>query len=291
MTEETVERGEVVWTPPADVLERTRVGAFLAWVREHRGLDMTTHEQLWRWSVTDLDGFWSAVWDFFGVRASYDGVLADRSMPGARWFPGTRLNYAEHALLGDDEQVAILGRSQTRPDVELTWGELRDRVARLRTRLRELGVGPGDRVVGYLPNVPETVVAFLATASLGAVWASCACEFGPRSVVDRFAQVEPVVLLVAGGYSYGDKPIDRRPQVAEIRAALPSVRHVIDIEYGDWRVDDALSWSTLLAEPAAEPLAFEPVPFDHPLLVLFSSGTTGQPKAIVHATAASSSST
>jgi len=282
----TVQRGEVVWRPPADVLEHTQVGAFLAWVSGHRGRHLTTHEQLWRWSVDDLEGFWSAVWEFFGVASQTpcERVLAERVMPGAQWFPEARLNYAEHALRASarSADVAVVARSQTRPDLELTFGELHEQVARFRQVLVRLGVRSGDRVVGYLPNVPEAVVAFLATASIGAIWASCACEFGPRSVIDRFAQIEPVVLLVAGGYQYGEKPVDRRPQVDEIRTALPSVRHVIDIGYGEWRVDDALSWPALLAEPAGEPLTFEPVGFDHPLFVLFSSGTTGQPKAIVH---------
>lgn len=285
-TERPVERGDVVWTPPADVLERTQVGAFLAWVAGHRGRRMTTHEELWRWSVQDLEGFWSAVWEFFGVQSETpcDEVLVERVMPGAQWFPGARLNYAQHALRASagSSDIAVLARSQTRADLSLTFGDLHDQVARFREVLVGLGVRSGDRVVGYLPNVPEAVVAFLATASLGAVWASCACEFGPRSVIDRFAQIEPTVLLVAGGYRYGEKPVDRRDQVAEIREALPTVRHVVDIEYGEWRVPEALSWSELLAQPAAEPLTFEPVPFDHPLFVLFSSGTTGQPKAIVH---------
>ncbi len=282
--------GDVVWSPPDDVLERTRVGAFLAWLAEHRGRTMRTHEELWRWSVDDLAGFWSAVWEFFEVRdhAAYTSVLDDPAMPGTTWFPGARVNYAEHLLVGrpgggaEGDRLAVLGRSQTRADVDLTWAELREQVARARTVLRGLGVRHGDRVVGYLPNVPETLVAFLATASLGATWASCATEFGARSVIDRFAQVEPVLLLVAGGYRYGAKPVDRGPQVAEIRAALPSVRHVVDLEYGEWRVPDALSWPDLLARCDPEPLAFEPVAFDHPLLVLFSSGTTGLPKAIVH---------
>jgi acetoacetyl-CoA synthetase len=281
-----VEVGQVVWTPPADVLEHSKVGAFMAWLREHRGLRLTTHDELWRWSVDDLEGFWSAVWDYFGVisHAPYSRVLASPQMPGARWFPGALVNYAEHALGGADDadRVAVLGRSQTRPDVNLTFAELRDEVARARTVLAGLGVGRGDRVVGYVPNVPEALVAFLATASLGATWASCATEFGPRSVVDRFAQVEPVVLLVAGGYRYGSKDVDRAEQVREIRAALPTVRHVLDIEYGEWRVDDAESWPALLRAVEDPLLAFEPVPFDHPLVVLFSSGTTGQPKAIVH---------
>ncbi len=281
-----VEVGQVMWTPPADVLEHSQVGAFMAWVGEQRGLRLTTHDELWRWSVEDLEGFWSAVWDYFGViaHAPYAQVLANRDMPGAEWFPGARLNYAEHALgtPEDADRVAVLGRSQTRPDVDLTFAELRDQVARARSVLARLGVGRGDRVVGYVPNVPEALVAFLASASLGATWASCATEFGARSVVDRFAQVEPVVLLVAGGYRYGSKDVDRTEQVREIRAALPTVRHVVDIEYGEWRVEDAESWPALLHAEQDPVLEFDPVPFDHPLLVLFSSGTTGQPKAIVH---------
>jgi acetoacetyl-CoA synthetase len=258
----------------------------MSWLEEHRGLHVTTHEELWRWSVDDLEGFWSAVWDYFGVvsHAPYLQVLGSRAMPGAEWFPGALLNYAEHALGGpaDGGRVAVLGRSQTRPDVDLTFAGLRDQVARARTVLAGLGVGRGDRVVGYLPNVPEALVAFLATASLGAVWASCATEFGARSVVDRFAQVEPTVLLVAGGYRYGTKDVDRSEQVREIRAALPGVDHVLDIRYGEWRVPDAESWPDLLAAVPDPVLAFDPVPFDHPLFVLFSSGTTGRPKAIVH---------
>ncbi|WP_169570515.1 acetoacetate--CoA ligase [Nocardioides insulae] len=287
-----VQQGQIISTPPSDVLDRTQVGGFLRWLRAERGLDLGGHDELWEWSVDDLAGFWSAVWEYFEVRshaeladgAPYSTVLTGRELPGTRWFTDAAINYAEHALDGwaDPDEVAVLGRSQTRPDVELTVAELRDRVARARQALERLGVRRGDRVVGYLPNIPETLVAFLATASLGATWASCASEFGPRSVIDRFAQVEPTVLLVAAGYRYGAKDIDRRGQIAEIRAELPTVEHVIDVEYGDHRVEDALSWSGLLAaEDGGDPV-FEPVPFDHPLVVLFSSGTTGKPKAIVH---------
>jgi acetoacetyl-CoA synthetase len=282
----SVSQGDLIWAPPADVLETSRVGRFLSWLHEHRGLELGTHDELWRWSVEDLEGFWSAVWEFFDVRADapYTRVLEDHAMPGARWFPGARLNYAEHMLgtAEDRERLAVLGRSQTRADVDLTFGQLRDQVARARAALVRLGVGKGDRVAAYAPNVPEALVAFLATASLGAVWASCAIEFGPRSVVDRFDQIEPSVLLVAGGYRYGAKDLDRGAQVAEIREGLPSVQHVVDLEHGLWRVSDALSWPQLLgAEQGGEP-EIEPVPFDHPLVVLFSSGTTGRPKAIVH---------
>jgi acetoacetyl-CoA synthetase len=203
-------------------------------------------------------------------------------MSGAEWFSGAHLNYAEH-LLGTDEdadRVAVVARSQTREPIELTFGELRDRVARARAGLRRLGVGPGDVVVAYLPNIPETLVAFAATASLGATWAACAPEFGARSVLARFGQIEPKVLLAVGGYTYRDRPVDRREQVAEIRAALPSLEHVVHVPYGENELPDALAWDDLLAEHG--PLGFEPVAFDHPLYVLFSSGTTGLPKAIVH---------
>ncbi len=236
-----VAMGDVVWTPRPDALETTRIGDFISWLHEHRGITVTDHESLWQWSVSDLDGFWSAIWDFFDVadHGARTSVLAERVMPGAVWFPGSLLNYAEQALRGagaDDDTVAVHARSQARPDVDLTWGDLRDQVARARRVLADLGVGQGDRVAGYLPNTPEAVIAFLAAAGLGAVWTSCAIEFGARSVIDRFEQVEPVVLLVAGGYRYGAKDIDRRAEIDEVRAALPSVRHVLDIEMGDWRV-------------------------------------------------------
>lgn len=281
------EIGEVMWRPPAGARQSTQLGRYLGWLREERGIDHAGYDELFRWSVEDLEGFWGSIWDFFEVRAHtpYERVLGRREMPGAEWFPGSRLNYAEHMLGGDDDtdSVAVLARSQTRDDFDLTFGELREQVARARAGLQRLGIGPGDRVVAYLPNVPETLVAFLATTSLGAIWASCAPEFGPRSVIDRFGTVEPKVLFAIAGYRYGAKPIDRRAEVAEIRAALPSVEHVVHVPYAGGAEDalpDALGWGELLAESG--PLAFDPMPFDHPLCVLFSSGTTGLPKAIVH---------
>ena len=274
----------VLWTPPPDVRETTEIGRYLAWLERERSLAFADYEALQRWSVDDLAGFWSSIWEFFGVKAHtpYTTVLASDAMPGASWFPGARLNFAEHLLGGDDDadRVAVVSQSQTREPFELTFGDLREQVARARAGLLRLGVGPGDRVVAYLPNIPETLVAFAAAASLGAVWASCAPELGARSVVDRLVQLEPTVLLAVGGYGFRDRSIDRREEVATIRAALPTLRHVVHVPYGGHVVPDALSWDEFLAEPA--PLEFLPVAFDHPLFVLFSSGTTGRPKAIVH---------
>ncbi len=276
--------GRVLWTPPADVRATTEIGRYLAWLERERGLAFATYEDLQRWSVADLPAFWTSIWDFFEVKAHapYTTALASDAMPGATWFPGARLNFAEHLIGTDDraDEVAVVAYSQTRDRVEVTYAELRDLVARARAGLERLGVGPGDRVVAYMPNIPETLVAFAATASLGAVFASCAPELGSRSVIDRLVQLEPTVLLAVGGYGYRDRSIDRREEVAAIRAALPSLRHVVDVPYGEHQIPDALSWDELLAEPA--PSAFLPVAFDHPLFVLFSSGTTGRPKAIVH---------
>jgi acetoacetyl-CoA synthetase len=274
----------VLWTPPADAIEATNMGRFLTFVNERTGQDLADFDALMAWSTDEIEQFWAAIWDFFEVRAHtpYETVLEERVMPGARWFTGATLNFAEH-LLGRDEdtdRVAIVARSQTRAPIELTFGELRERVARARVGLQKLGVGPGDRVAAYLPNIPETFIAFCATASLGAIWASCAPEFGARSVIDRFGQIEPKVLLAVSGYKYGEKWVDRAAEVRQIREGIPSVEHVIDVSYGEPTLEDTTGWDELLAEDG--PLTFDAVPFDHPVFVLFSSGTTGLPKAIVH---------
>jgi acetoacetyl-CoA synthetase len=277
-------QGDVVWAPPADVREHSELGRYLGWLETERGRTLAGYEELFQWSVSDLEGFWGSLWDFFEIRAStpYDRVLGSNVMPGAEWFPGARLNYAAHMVGSDDatDAVAIVARSQTRAPFELTFGELREQVARARAGLQRLGVGHGDRVVAYLPNIPETLVAFLATASLGAIWATCPPEFGERSVLDRLGQLEPKVLLAVAGYRWGDTLVHRRAQVAAVRDGLPSLEAVIDVPYAGDALPGTVAWSELLAEQG--PLTFDPVPFDHPLYVLFSSGTTGLPKPIVH---------
>src|SRR5688500_6101966 len=252
----------VLWTPPDSLLQRCELGAY----RRERGFD--SYEELWRWSVTETEAFWASIWDRYGLGERGDTVLASSEMPGAQWFPGTLVNYAERAFQGrDDDTLAIIAGGEDREDAHITWGELRAQTQRFAAGLRKLGVERGDRVAGYLPNIPETVAAFLAAASLGAVWSSCSLDFGPRSVIDRFAQIEPKVLLAVRRYRYGGREFDRSEALAEITAPMPATQTVV-LGEDDWAASD-------------EPLTFDRVPFDHPLWVLYSSGTTGLPKAIV----------
>ncbi len=280
----------ILWRPDAERIERATITGYTRWLEQARGLDLPDYASLWEWSTTDLEGFWASIWERFDVVApvSYERVLGSRAMPGAEWLPGARLNYAEHALrVRDSDAVAIRHASELRPLAEITRGELRDEVARLAGGLRALGVGPGDRVAAYLPNIPEAVAAFLACASIGAVWSSCSPDFGARSVIDRFAQIEPRVLLAVDGYRYGGKDFDRTGVLEELLDELPTVEHTVMLGYLDPEpplvgLHGAVAWADLRAMGVGVPLEFEHVPSDHPLWVLYSSGTTGLPKAIVH---------
>lgn len=266
-------------------LAATGLGKYLAWLAG-RGQHFETYLDLWAWSVEDVDAFWGSLWEYFEVPGSPGGgVVPDQAMPGARWFPTAAINYAECMIgsIADPSAVAVVGRSQTREPIELTFADLREQVRQARAAFQSLGVGKGDRVAGYLPNVPEALVAMLATTSLGAVWACCPPEFGARSVVDRLAQLEPKLFVTVAGYTYGAKDVDRSAEVAAIRDGLPTVEHVIGLKYGDHVVENALDWASLLNEQGPDvPLEFEPMGFDDPLWTLFSSGTTGLPKAVVH---------
>jgi acetoacetyl-CoA synthetase len=277
----------VLWEPSEERKQAAVLTRYMQWLRERRGLEFGGYHELWQWSVEDLEGFWSSIWEFFEVRGAtpYEQALADRRMPGARWFPGARLNYSEHVFRGKPvDRLALQHASELRQPDRMTWGELRDLTTRIQNGLRALGVQRGDRVVAYMPNIPETLAAFLACAGLGAVWSSCSPDFGARSVVDRFAQIEPKVLLAVDGYRYNGRDFDRLDVVANVRAEMPSLERTVILSYlnpdaEEVDMADAMRWDELLRSDGQ--LTFEPVPFDHPLWVLYSSGTTGLPKAIV----------
>ena len=270
---------KVLWSPSDERIERATLTRYMRWLGETRDLKFEGYHDLWRWSTFDLSGFWGSLVEFLGVRFAEGGdrVLGSEAMPGASWFPGSRVSYAEHVFAGKDPgALAIQHASESRELERLTWGELRSQTAAIAAGLRASGVAPGDRVAAYMPNIPETVAALLACASIGAVWSSAAPEFGARSVIDRFSQIEPKVLLAIDGYRYGGKDFDRSPIVERIAGEIPSLERVVRLGYLDgsgW--EDGFLGSS-------EVLEFASLPFDHPLWVLYSSGTTGLPKPIVH---------
>ncbi len=305
----TSDTGEApLWEPTAQDRERAEMTEFMRWAGKRTGRKFADYGELWEWSVSEVEEFWAAIWEYCGVRASrpYEQVLDSRRMPGARWFAGAELNYAENMLMRErwpisdrSDAVAVMHASELRELDSLTWAQLTVQVAEVAAGLRALGVGRGDRVVAYMPNIPETLVALLAVASLGAIWSSAAPEFGARSVIDRFAQIEPVVLLAVDGYRHGGRDYDRGEPLNAIVAELGSVRHTVLLPYlsaeaSAEALPGGMLWSELLelgrtagaddphGEDAFASMRFEQVPFDHPLWVLYSSGTTGLPKAIVH---------
>ena len=275
----------ILWTPTPERAEASSMATFIRWLRDNRGLEFADYPALWDWSVSDLDGFWSAIWEFFRLRSSnpHTAVLAERRMPGAVWFPRMELNYVDQILRRAEtapDDPALIVYSETFGRSELSWGAFRQQVANVAAALRGMGVGQGDRVVAILPNTEAALIACLATASLGAVWSLCAPDMGHVAILDRFQQIEPKVLIAQDGYVHADKTIDRRDILETICAGLPSLRHRV------WRAvtgdvpEDAHDWTTLTEGNAR----FETtqVPFDHPLWIVYSSGTTGNPKPIVH---------
>ena len=288
---ETAE-GTPLWEPSEKLKENARIFDYMKWLRDEKDLSFEDYNDLWEWSVTDLEGFWASVWEYCGVDASkfYERVLAKRGMPGAEWFSGAELNYAEHVLKhakGRLDEPAILHQSEVRSLGEVSWGDLREKTVALAAGLKEMGVQRGDRVAAYLPNVPEAVIALLACASIGAVWSSCSPDFGAGSVVDRMEQIEPKVLIAVDGYRYGGKDYDRIDVVARLQREIPTLQKTIILPYlaedpDTSPLENVVMWDELLARHEGAELSFEQVPFDHPLWVLYSSGTTGLPKAIVH---------
>ena len=287
----TVKEGELLWTPSPDRVSEANLTHYIAWLAD-RGSRFESYAALWQWSIDDLEGFWASLWEYFDIRPSrpYTRVLGSRTMPGAEWFPGAWLNYAEHVLRHERGGAEALVYLSERHGVQkLQWTELGAQVRRLATNLRTMGLKRGDRVVAYLPNTPEAVIAMLATVSVGAIWSSCGPDFGPRGVLDRFAQLTPKLAFCVDGYRYGGKAFDRRSELKTILAQLPTLERIVYVRHlypMDRTTPTAhtISWEEALAGAAVprESFAYEQVPFAHPLWILFSSGTTGLPKAIVH---------
>ena len=285
------ERAAFLWQPTTDQVDRSNLAAFMRFVANRGHPAMSDYASLYQWSIEESPAFWSAVWDFCGVVASrrYDSVVEHFDlMPGACWFPGARLNYAENLLRFRDDRLALVAVNDRGHRSTISYKQLALAVGRAAHALKRLGLGPGDRVAGYLPNIPEAVIALLAAASLGAVWSCCSPDFGAQGVFDRFGQIEPKVLIAVDGYIDLGRRTDLLPRVREVRQRVGSIEHVVVVPYLDPpspsldALPGAVSWHGLLAGSPSGPPAFEPLPADHPLYILYSSGTTGPPKCIVH---------
>ncbi|MEE9613146.1 MAG: acetoacetate--CoA ligase [Desulfatiglandales bacterium] len=288
MDVKSVEEETILWEPSQEFRERANITRYMKWLKDRKGLDFDSYGPLWEWSVTDIEDFWASLWEFFEIKASkpYTKVLSERKMPGNRWFLDSELNFAEHVFRNmSSSQPALIFQRESQPLVETSWDELHEKVSSVAAVLRDMGVQRGDRIVAYMPNIPETAIAFLASASIGAVWSSCSPDFGTRSVVDRFKQIEPKILFAVDGYMYGGKGFDRSPVISELQQSLETLEKTVLIPYLDRDVSptglkDVLMWGDIPREEGGT-LVFEQVPFNHPLWVVYSSGTTGLPKALV----------
>ncbi|MEW9677249.1 acetoacetate--CoA ligase [Lentibacillus sp. L22] len=285
----TIKEGTLLWEPDASRKQHSNINTYMNWLKQDKNLDFPDYHSLWNWSVTELESFWETIWEYFDIQAKqpYEQVLTTHQMPGAKWFSGATINYTEHIFRNyDKNKPAIIHSSELRATSEVTWDTLYQDTASLQRTLQHLGVQKGDRVVAYVPNIYEAVVAFLATASLGAIWSSASPEFGTQSVIDRFKQIEPKVMITIDGYRFGGKEFDRTNVVENIQSELPTLAATIMIPYlQDNPQTDTLTNVTMWAEAVTTSLelslTYEYVPFNDPLWVLFSSGTTGKPKPIV----------